>query len=165
MQSFKADILKLLIVFLSAIASALLLTTYMVKTGPQEERYTVKKVLLAPTVLEKSASSFSLQYQEQETFWKELLLTFDQYKKLYHIMEQDVSLKEVNKEIIYLFNKNRNTALTIRAKTSSGKEIVQVVEFSPDTMYYRVGLLAEGEGFAYFRHPNVLLEVLGAIRS
>lgn len=158
-----------------------LLVHYYGATG----QYQAGNVLLEPAVAEKMAyNSYDIKTNDQNArfVFQDALFTFPggqnaphsniltaaQYEKIYHLVQEDMSLISPGNEITALFDTQPSAELAIRVKTNSPAKwqaeslIFQKMQVLVNEKYYRISLHEEnpGENWVYFHHKRIFQEIL-----
>lgn len=190
-DSLKFKQIKVLICVLGAglgagILMAMLMLHYYNPTGT----YLVKNVLLDPEnayalryvepspkgnsdnryVLEGAYFSY---YDPQRRMKQSIPLSKKKYEEFYHLIADEKSLVEADKQIEGLFNQPTTAALTLKVRRTAedaSKGIDSVfsrVDFAYEGNYYRIQIRqsAPGNEWAYFYHPGIYREMTTLIND
>lgn len=176
------DIRNILAVLGTAIICAGLLASIFLYYYSPSGRYRAGNTLLDPIIIEQ------IHYQDQHSrTGKKMRFVFDhiefvyfdpkkgreripsiaikKYQEFYTLVANEMSLKEVTREIQDLFLKSRPFVLSMSMKTTEGSDnvtaqIFQVVQFVQED-YFRVQLHEKEEGeWAYFYHPGLYRDIM-----
>lgn len=184
----KRQIRNLLMVLVSSVICAFLVSGLLLYYYSPSGRYIVKNALLAPELTttlmyndtnHKTGGSsrfvfdgieFSF-YDNQTKQQRNMQLTQEQYQKLYQLIASDKSLLNVPKEVISQFNKATNATLTIKVRTESHAawqdetKIFQAMRFVNDGDYFNIELHEEksANNLVYFYHPGIYKEILQSV--
>lgn len=184
-KTFK-EIRNFLIVILLGIALALFIVIYSLNNFGPTGQYLLKNALLNPEILPKLKlndynpktggsdryffSEIDFEYAlTQEARLEKKVLSQDQYRALYTILENDKSVK--NTDQTFNLSENPIARLIIQVKTApqaawqEDEKVFQEVAFSRDGNHYRVSLRESKsvDNWAYFEHPGVYKEVMKII--
>ncbi len=174
----KREIWSLLSVLGSAIAAAIIFAAFMIHYyGPSGE-YKVKNILLSPETTEKldfhdgsEGGRFrfdhaEFRYYDDETkSWKKIVLDAQAYKTVYHLLENESSIGDVQPEVIAEFNLPNPATMTLLVRNEKVVRVFQEVVFVKDGDYYRVMLRGSDPigNWAYFKQRKIYDHVFHAL--
>lgn len=183
-ESQKKQIRNIVLLLTSAVACAALLAAHMIYHYSPSGRYNAGDALLDPLVAEtmsypdvnpatgkKEQFTFGkilFAYSDSKTRqFKEIAVSEEAYHKFYTSVRSDKSLESVGKEIETLFRVSSPSILTLyvqgesRGSSATTSQVFQVVQFAPQSDYYRIQLLGSQKGeWAYFQHSHLYQDTL-----
>ncbi len=182
--SKKAQIYSLLIIFISAIAAALLFALGSLYYYNPSGIYLGKNVLLSPENLMPIESSGDKMHKKRDTGYSLSAIEFtdlqknilhrslspQEYSSLYAMLADDKGIEAAPPEVKSLFTSSRIATLTLilreENKRSSSLIPFIIVEFIENGDYYRVQLHVETRQavWAYFYHPAVYQQILTLLK-
>ena len=182
-SSTNSQIRNLILLIAFAVGSAFLLSTFLIMSYGPTGKYVVKKTLLEPSLvptLSYNDTNFrtnsltryisdgiAFTYQE-----KTIKIDLETYKKIYAIIESDVSLSEVPNDVVNSFQDSETVStLAIKVRTESHADWIdetkdfQVVNFALN--HYRIHLHEEKSPnmWVYFHHRNIHQKVLAQVQE
>lgn len=189
LSSTNSQIRNLVLLIAFAVGSAFLLSMFLILSYGPSGKYLVKNALLEPNLvstLSYNDTNFRTNsltryvydgieisyFDTDENQIKTLKIDPSQYKKIYDIIMNDVSLAEVNNDILDSFMvKEAFSALAIKVRTESHADWIdetkdfQSVNFSQN--YYRIRLHEEKNPniWVYFHHRNIHQILLDQIEN
>jgi hypothetical protein len=175
------EISRLLIVLLSGIAIAGLLSIFMIWNYGPTGQYQLSNVLLAPETLQSLSFSDAevsgskdvknrsprfvfdkveyVYWDSPSKQWQQFTIDNATYVKFYQTIEKDMSIVDINLDIVNLFAAEAPSHLAILVKNEGNSNVrpLQVLEIAPGGDYYRVELRGshQGSDWAYFEHKNI----------
>lgn len=173
------EIKNLILLLGSAIGVAVLFSVFMIYYyGPSGEYY-VRNIMLSPEMTPKldfvdgaKGGRFvfdkaEFRYFDSETnSWKTKILSADNYRAVYELLENEASLTDVPTEVISLFNTPNPATLTLFVKSDKITKVFQEIVFVFNGDYYRV-MLRNNEpmrSWAYFYHRKIYDHILHTLQ-
>ena len=172
------QIRNLLVVMLSAIACALIISGLLLyKYGPSGG-YLAQNTILSPDVTDSlwytdsnqrtggnsrfvfDAVEFSY-FDNKTNQWQHLKVDQDHYRTFYQIVMHDKSISEITPQLLSLFDGTASLLVKVRTESNAGwqEEVktLQRIEFAKDGDHYRVDLREQNSPnqWAYFAHPQI----------
>lgn len=184
----RKQIRNLMMILVSGIACAFLLTLFMLYSYGPEGHYLLKNALLSPDVLsqlslhEKNSKLGSplqgvidkIEFSNQDVETKKRTsLPVDQktYAKFYNMIVDDKSLLDIPAEITAGFNQMPASSLVVMIhennKTANNpNQVFQEIQFLYKGDYYRLQLRESSESnWIYFYHPHIYDDTLTLFTS
>lgn len=164
MNEQRKQIFQLLAVILSAIGAAVVLAAVMLMSYGPSGRYVARNLLLSPEMLGQldyrdGTNRYSFSHIESSFFregkWNKGQIDLETYGKVYALLGADRSISGERRE---LFNREKLLTLSVIVKQKGGEDTpFQETDFAKNN--YRVELVEEKGGYAYFDRDNIQEEI------
>lgn len=174
------DILNIFIVLGTAVAFAAILSAVFLYYHSPSGRYLAANTLLDPAIIgqirypdrKNGGKKFRFEfdpiefsyYSDEKGKMLHLPVSIETYRLFYSKVGSEKSLRKVTSKVQGLFQTAHLSYLTIAMRKVEGSEtasknIFQVIEFIRED-YFRVQLLGEKGGWAYFFRPGLYLDMI-----